>query len=771
MPSTSWARLAARCPSRSRTPRRVPLQLTPLEDRLVPAVFRWVNPAGGDFATPANWQNESGVAGLPGPFDDALILTSGITVSSVGTTTIRNLTATANLDITGGTLTVAAANLRGSVDLAGGTLNLNGASTVTTVSLSAGGLGGTGTLSIAGSMNWTGGTVGVDLHVLDDATLDIGGMGTDTLDDAILTNDGTVTWDGTGTLAFLHNAAVQNNRTFNDLTDHTATFTGGVGESAAFHNRGQYTKSAGPGVTDIGVLFDNSGTIAADAGTLRLSGGALQIDASGNLTAGTWSVASGALLDVPGAAIVNNLASITLTGAGSTFAPLAGLTENRGDLTLAGGAGLSNSSFFTNFGHVTIGPGSTLGVDGFQQKVGGRLTFAVGGRPASGQFGQLSVVNIATFEGGTLAVSVVPGADTQAGDIYTLLHAANINNAVNAIEQGGAGSATVFNVAIGATAVTATATVSVTDLAVSAVTPPAGSAAPGDPVTIGWTVTNTAAVASSVTGWSDAIYVSASPTFDSSAVLVAEVPHTGALAGGGSYNGTFTGLLPGIAPGACYVFVRTDAGQVVPDASPTNNLGVSAGMFAVTAAPALTLGAAAVNGTIAPGGNAWYRVDAPGGTPLRITATFTTAGAGTMSVGYGTFPQPGSALDVAAVPTTLMQIIGLSATQGGTYYVQVHGLTGGAFTIQADTPTLAITRLVNATGSSAGSATLTIHGIGFTPDTKVSLVKGKTKRAATTVLYVDGDTVYATFKLRACGKIKFALPIPLKTRGKRLDRC
>jgi RHS repeat-associated protein len=748
MPSTSWARLAARCLSRSRTPRRVPLQLTPLEDRLVPAVFRWVNPAGGDLATAANWKDESGAAGVPGPVDDALILTSGITVTSVGTTTVRNLTSTADLDITGGTLTAAAANLRGSVDLAGGTLNLNGASTATTVSLSAGGLGGAGTLSIAGAMNWTGGTVGVDLHVLDNATLDIGGLGTDTLDDSILTNDGTVTWDGTGTLAFLHNAAVRNNRTFNDMADHAATFTGGAGESAVFHNRGQYTKSAGPGVTNIGVLFDNSGTIAADAGTLRLSGGALQIDPSGNLTAGIWSVAGGALVDVPGATILSNLASVTLTGTGSTFGPLTGLIENRGDLTLAAGAGLSNSAFFTNFGRVTIRPGSTLGVDGFQQKVGGQLTFAVGGRPASGQFGHLSVVNIATFDGGTLAVSVVPGADTQAGDVYTLFNAGNINNAVNAIEQGGAGTATVFNVAIGATAVTATAAVSVTDLAVSAVTLPAGTAAPGDPVTIGWTVTNTAAVASSVTGWSDAVYVSASPTFDASAVLVAEVPHNGALASGGSYNGTYTGPLPGIAPGACYLFVRVDAGQVVPEASRTNNLGVSVGTFAVTDAPTLTLGASAVNGTVAPGGDSWYRLDATGGTPLRITATFTTVGAGTMSVGYGTFPQPGSALDVAAVPTTLMQILGLSATQGGTYYVQVHGLTGGAFTIQADTPALAISRLVNATGSSAGSATLTIHGIGFTPDTKVSLVKGKTKRAATTVLYVDGDTVYATFKLK-----------------------
>ena len=66
------------------------------------------------------------------------------------------------------------------------------------------------------------------------------------MDNATLTNDGTLTWDGTGDLEFRHNAAIQNNGLFRDLADHTATYTGTTGEAAVFHNPGTYDRP-GPG--------------------------------------------------------------------------------------------------------------------------------------------------------------------------------------------------------------------------------------------------------------------------------------------------------------------------------------------------------------------------------------------------------------------------------------------------------------------------------------------------------------------------------------------
>src|SRR5262249_26480327 len=126
MLSRSWARRALSAP---KTPRcRTILRITPLEERTVPATFRWVNPTSGDFATASNWQDQAGNPGVPTAADDALILTSGITVASTNANAVRNLTSTATIDITAGTLTAAAANLLGQTDVVGGSLILNGSS-------------------------------------------------------------------------------------------------------------------------------------------------------------------------------------------------------------------------------------------------------------------------------------------------------------------------------------------------------------------------------------------------------------------------------------------------------------------------------------------------------------------------------------------------------------------------------------------------------------------------------------------------------------------
>jgi RHS repeat-associated protein len=746
MPTRTWARwafdrcFASQSPNRRRA---VPLRLGTLEERLVPATFRWVNPAGGDVATEANWEDQAGQPGLPGADDDALILVPAITVTSAGTTSLRNLTSIANLDVTAGSLTVAAAKLTGATTVTGGSLNFNGFSSVADLTLPSGTLGGSGVLNVTGSMAWTGGTVAVDLDIAAAATLDIGGAGTDILDGARLTNHGTTTWDGTGTLHFQNGAAFWNTGTFMDAADHVATATG----SAVFHNRGLYAKSAGAGVSDIGLVMDNPGTLRAEVGTLQLGGGTTQFSAN-KLLGGSWYISAGATLDLPALAVTTSAADITLDGPGATFTAISGLRTNEGSLILTNGANLATGQMLTNKGQLTLGVGSTLNVSALQANFTGGMHFQVGGSPASGQYGRIVSSSNVFLANSAIELMLLPGVTTVAADVYPLISGTFVTGILHPATESGAGLTPVFNVAIGATAVKATAIANVTDLGVTAVTPPAGSAAPGDPVSISWVVTNNAAVATTATNWTDGVYISQSPTFDASAVLVAQVPHSGALAGGAMYNGTLTGPLPGTVTGAYYVLVRADDGQAVPDTDRPNNVGVSATTFTMTDPAVLTLGAAPVNGTVAANGDAWYRLDAPGGTPLRVTATFAVAGAGQVSIDYRTYPQPGSALDRAADPTTLLQTVGLAATQRGTYYVRVHGTSGGAFTIHADTPAFAITRLGNTAGSSAGSATLTVHGVGFTPSTTVKLIKGKTTRAATTVQFIDSTTVYVTFKLK-----------------------
>ena len=92
MPASSWRNFLAKpfvlpCSRRSAGPhsrgRRFRPQLMPLEDRTLPAVVMWTNPAGGDWDTPGNWSTGA----VPGAADDAVIAVSGITVThSAGAT-------------------------------------------------------------------------------------------------------------------------------------------------------------------------------------------------------------------------------------------------------------------------------------------------------------------------------------------------------------------------------------------------------------------------------------------------------------------------------------------------------------------------------------------------------------------------------------------------------------------------------------------------------------------------------------------------------------
>ncbi|HEX3149487.1 MAG TPA: RHS repeat-associated core domain-containing protein [Gemmataceae bacterium] len=742
------------------------LRLTPLEERLVPATFRWTNPAGGEFAVASNWADENGNAGVPSATDDALVLTPGITVTSVGTSAVRKLTSLATLNVSAGSLTAAAANLLGPAEIAGGSLVLGGPSRAVTVDLNGGTLGGGGQLDLSGGMTWSGGAINLTLHVQAGATIDLTGTAPKVLDGATVTNDGTITWGGTGNLAFLHTSAVRNSGIIHDLADHAATFSGATGESAVLQNSGQFVKEAGAGTTDIGIPFDNTGRLQVESGSVRLSDAVPQLQ-SGNLAGGVWHVDAGAAIDFAGAILSTNNADITLDGPGASIAALTDLTFNSGDLILTDGASFVSGLSFFNGGRLTIGPGSTFTTNGFTQAspaegTPARLTFQVAGRPASNQFGQVVDNGQTEFDSGTVELTVLSGADVVVGDQYALLSSTNVVGTPDGLVQSGVGTTPPFTIGIDAAGVSATAVANVTDLAVAVVNASATPLAPGDDLSVSWTVQNNATFPTSVTSWTDSIYLSAAPVLDDTAILVGSVAHSGSLATSTSYNGVFTGPLPGLLPGVYHVFVVADADALVPDANRANNAGTSAAGLTVSDLPVsqvLTLGTQ-TNGTVAAGGDVWYRVDVPGGTAVQVTAGFATAGAGELYVDYRSYPQPGTALGTAADPTATTQQVLLSATQAGAYYIRVRGAAagGGSFTILADVPAFGITRLVNATGSNRGFATLTVHGIGLTSTAEVRLVQGATTRAGS-MRYVDSSIVYATFDLRGLAPGNFDVRI------------
>ncbi len=107
------------------------------------------------------------------------------------------------------------------------------------------------------------------------------------------------------------------------------------------------------------------------------------------------------------------------------------------------------------------------------------------------------------------------------------------------------------------------------DLAVT-VDPSPRSATSGTTISLNWTVQNVG-TAATLANWQDRVYLSNTATFDGNARLVGTVDRNSSLAVNGSYNGQLDLILPIDSSGRKYLFVRADAGQVLPELGSTAN--------------------------------------------------------------------------------------------------------------------------------------------------------------------------------------------------------
>src|SRR5262249_9659616 len=116
-----------------------------LEERILLATVRWINPGGGDWAAGANWSTGQ----PPGPSDDVGIDLAGnlVVTLSTGSDSIRSLTSQDALVLSGGTLSLGApSQISNTFTLSGGTLT------------------GAGDVTVAGPLAWTGGEMAGSGH-------------------------------------------------------------------------------------------------------------------------------------------------------------------------------------------------------------------------------------------------------------------------------------------------------------------------------------------------------------------------------------------------------------------------------------------------------------------------------------------------------------------------------------------------------------------------------------------------------------------------------
>src|SRR5262249_747497 len=139
----------------------------------------------------------------------------------------------------------------GALTITGGTLNVSDESSIKTLALTSGTLGGAGTLSVTGTLTWSGGTMS------DAGTTRIPA-------------GAPLVSDGSGTVFLASGRRIENAGTVDLRSDRTISGSGTLG---VLHNTGTVVKSAGTGATTISAAVENDGMLRADAGTLQLTGG------------------------------------------------------------------------------------------------------------------------------------------------------------------------------------------------------------------------------------------------------------------------------------------------------------------------------------------------------------------------------------------------------------------------------------------------------------------------------------------------------------------
>ena len=263
---------------------------------LLPQTFTdvFTNGSGGSWTVAANWS-----AGTPsGASVVSLPLSSGETVTiSSGTNAVSQTVGTGSggtLSLTGGSRHKRSSDLAGSLSLSGGALTLGAPTGVKSLTQSGGTLSGVGALTVAGSSTLSGGS-----EIGAGTTIAEGGA---TFNDSSFYLDGgrTLELDGssaaTGSYDYIYlngptddapdpNAGtltVASGATFNDETTGYLQIyapnegADNSGANAAVNNEGTWTESGGA-TSYIDTIFNNTGAVNVQSGTLNLAGGGTDV--------------------------------------------------------------------------------------------------------------------------------------------------------------------------------------------------------------------------------------------------------------------------------------------------------------------------------------------------------------------------------------------------------------------------------------------------------------------------------------------------------------
>jgi hypothetical protein len=133
-----------------------------------------------------------------------------------------------------------------------------------------------GTLLVTTAFDWSAGLLSGpgSLNIAPGAALNIGGAPAKALTGLTINNAGTATWSGTGDIVASQYSVFNNLAGAQFIVLNNQRFNPAAGEppgSCVFNNAGLFTKTAGGGVTTIGVRFNNTGTVDIRSGSVNFT--------------------------------------------------------------------------------------------------------------------------------------------------------------------------------------------------------------------------------------------------------------------------------------------------------------------------------------------------------------------------------------------------------------------------------------------------------------------------------------------------------------------
>lgn len=313
-----------------------------------------------------------------------------------GVHTLNNVTTSG-----GGTLQISTENVG-----ADASVSINGGTHTSLFLLSGSTLGGTDHL-FQGAATWTGGAINGAAATTFGSTLAITGPNGKSLGGRAL-SAGNTTWSGnTGsnnTISISGGGSFTNTGTFSDANDFNSSIAVGGG-GGSFNNNGSFNKQSNT-TTSIGTVFNSTGTVNVNAGTMLMHGG-------GSST-GVFNIAAGAKLEYRNGS--HTLDNVTTAGLGT----LEISTENVGaDASVAVNGGTHTTRFVLS-GSTMRGSNHTF--QGVAAWTGGTIT---GTAAQSTTFGNALTIS------GPLGKTLSGGRSVNAGNTTWSGNTGNGNNAIN----------------------------------------------------------------------------------------------------------------------------------------------------------------------------------------------------------------------------------------------------------------------------------------------------------------------------------------------------